>query len=64
MLGDEAVSRQLLGRFIWGDPDEVVARVQELMQLGLDGIVVNLPADADDTEAVALTGETLTKALG
>jgi hypothetical protein len=38
--------------------------VHELIGLGLDGVVFNLPADADDTEAVALAGETLTKALG
>ena len=30
----------------------------------MDGVVFNLPADADDTEAVAFAGETLTKALG
>ena len=49
---------------MWGDPDEVAARVQELVALGLDGFVVNLIADADDTDAVALAGETLTKAIG
>ena len=52
------------GRFVWGDPDEVVAQVQELMALGLDGFVFNMVADAGDTEAVALAGETLTKAIG
>ena len=53
-----------MGRMVWGDPDEVVARVQELMALGLDGFVVNLVADDGDPDAVALAGETLTKALG
>ena len=47
-----------------GDPDEVVARVQELLTVGLDGFVVNLVADPGDTDAVALAGETLTKAIG
>jgi hypothetical protein len=37
--------------------------VQEIVSVGMDGVVFNLPADADDTEAVALAGETLTKAL-
>ena len=50
--------------FVWGDPDEVAAQVQELIAVGLDGFVVNLIADADDTDAVALAGETLTKAIG
>jgi alkanesulfonate monooxygenase SsuD/methylene tetrahydromethanopterin reductase-like flavin-dependent oxidoreductase (luciferase family) len=53
-----------MGRMVWGDPDEVVARVQELMAVGLDGFVVNLIADPGDTEAVAMAGETLTKAIG
>ncbi len=64
VLADEAASAQLLGRVVWGDPDEVAARVQEIVAVGLDGVVFNLPADADDTDAVALAGETLTKALG
>jgi F420-dependent oxidoreductase-like protein len=64
LLADEAASAQLLGRVVWGDPDEVVARVQEIVALGLDGVAFNLPADADDTDAVARAGETLTKALG
>ena len=49
---------------MWGDVDEVVGQVQELMAAGLDGFVVNLVADADDPDAVALAGETLTKAIG
>jgi F420-dependent oxidoreductase-like protein len=64
VLADEQASAAVLGRFVWGDPDEVVARVQELMALGLDAVVFNLPADPGDPEAVALAGETLTKALG
>ena len=53
----------VMGRMVWGDPDEVAGRVQELLALGLDGFVVNLVADADDTDAVALAGETLGKVL-
>ena len=64
LLADQAASDQLLGRVVWGDPDEVAARVQEIVAVGMDGVVFNLPADADNTEAVALAGETLTKALG
>ena len=64
LLADEAGTRQLLGRFVWGDPDEVIAGVRELIALGLDGVVFNMVADADDVEAIALAGETLTTALG
>ena len=60
LLADESAAAQLLGRFVWGDPDEVAARVRSWC-LGLDGFVVNLVADADDTDAVALAGETLPK---
>jgi F420-dependent oxidoreductase-like protein len=64
VLADKAASAMLLGRMVWGDQDEVVARVQELVKVGLDGFVVNLVADPGDTEAVAMAGETLTKAIG
>ena len=64
LLADEAASKMVLGRMVWGDPDEVVAKSQELLALGLDGIVVNLIADADSTEAVAMAAETLAKAIG
>jgi F420-dependent oxidoreductase-like protein len=64
VLADPALSTMLMGRMVWGDPDEVVSRVQELMALGLDGFVVNLVADPGDTEAVAMAGETLVKAIG
>jgi F420-dependent oxidoreductase-like protein len=63
-LADEVSAAALLSRIVWGDPDEVGARVQELVAVGLDGVVFNLPADADDTEVIALAGETLVKALG
>ena len=64
VLADPALAAMVMARMVWGDPDEVVARVQELMALGLDGFVVNLVADPGDTDAVALAGETLTKAIG
>jgi F420-dependent oxidoreductase-like protein len=62
LLADQDSARQLLSRFIWGGPDEVTERVRELIALGLDGIVVNMPVD-QDPETIALAGETLTKAL-
>jgi F420-dependent oxidoreductase-like protein len=64
VLADPALSEMVMARMVWGDPDEVAARVQELMAVGLDGFVVNLVADPGDTDTVALAGETLTKAIG
>jgi alkanesulfonate monooxygenase SsuD/methylene tetrahydromethanopterin reductase-like flavin-dependent oxidoreductase (luciferase family) len=57
----EAVNRSL----VLGDPDAVGDFVQtRLLGAGLDGLIVNLPADGHDPEAIALAGETLRKALG
>jgi len=55
------VSRMLL----LGDPDTVGEFVQtRVLRAGLDGIVVNLPANGHDPEAVRLAGRTLSAALG
>lgn len=56
MPGD--VQARIKGMFIVGDPDEVGGKVQELLDAGLDGIIVNLP-DAYDLETVSLVGSTL-----
>jgi F420-dependent oxidoreductase-like protein len=48
-----------------GDPDAVGERVQrEILGAGLDGIIVNLPANGHLPEAIELTAATLRKALG
>ncbi|MEZ5377920.1 MAG: TIGR03560 family F420-dependent LLM class oxidoreductase [Acidimicrobiales bacterium] len=62
ILDDRPAAEKLLGRVIYGDPDEVTDQVQRLMALGLDGLVVNMPS-AHSTEAVAMAGEVLTRAL-
>jgi F420-dependent oxidoreductase-like protein len=57
----ETIDRAL----VLGDPDEVGERVQrEILGAGLDGIVVNLPANAHLPEAVDLAAATLRKVLG
>lgn len=63
VLADRDLEAAVLGRIVWGDIDEAVGQIQELMAVGLDSFVVNLPADAGDTESVARAGEVLTKAL-
>jgi F420-dependent oxidoreductase-like protein len=48
-----------------GDPDAVGERVQrEILGAGLDGVIVNLPANGHLPEAVDLAAATLRKALG
>jgi len=59
----EEMRAQISGRIVLGDPDAVGEQVRDLVALGLDGVVFNLPADGWDLDAVALAGETLTKAL-
>ena len=44
--------------FTVGDPDEVAAQAQALLDAGLDGLIFNLP-NPYDLETVALAGETL-----
>ena len=64
VLRDPALSATLLPRFLWGDADDVGEQLQKLLASGLDGIVVNMIADGDDLDAVALAGQTLTSAMG
>ena len=46
-----------------GDPGEVAAQVQELLDAGLDGVTLTLP-DVHDLETVELAGETLGAVIG
>jgi F420-dependent oxidoreductase-like protein len=57
----ETIDRAL----VMGDPDAVGERVQrEILGAGLDGIIVNLPANGHLPEAIDLAATTLRKALG
>lgn len=48
-----------------GDPDTVGEFVQrKVVEAGLDGLVVNLPANGHELDAIALAGQVLGKALG
>jgi F420-dependent oxidoreductase-like protein len=57
---DEAMFQAIVTN---GDPDAVVEQVAALFDAGLDGLIFNMP-DAQDLEAVALAGHTLTAAFG
>ncbi|MDY7099689.1 MAG: LLM class F420-dependent oxidoreductase [Actinomycetota bacterium] len=50
-------------RFFWGDPDEVTAQIAEVRDAGLDALIVNMVSDGDDTDAISLAGEVLSKAF-
>jgi F420-dependent oxidoreductase-like protein len=60
VLRDPELTATLLPRFLWGDVGE---QVEKLLGSGLDGVVVNMIADGHDLDAVALAGQTLTKAM-
>jgi F420-dependent oxidoreductase-like protein len=61
-LGDD-IRAQVAARFVLGDPDTVGEQARALLDIGLDGVVFNMPADGWDVEAVAHAGEVLGKAL-
>ncbi len=56
----EGISRAL----VLGDPDTVAEFVQrKVLDVGLDGLIVNLPANGHELETIALAGQTLGKVL-
>jgi alkanesulfonate monooxygenase SsuD/methylene tetrahydromethanopterin reductase-like flavin-dependent oxidoreductase (luciferase family) len=61
---DESTRALVGARLIVGDPDAVGEQVRDLLATGLDGIIVNMPADGWDLEAVAHAGQVLSAALG
>jgi len=60
---DDATKASMEPRMVTGDPDTVGEWLGELLDLGLDGIVVNLPANGHDPEIVALAGQVISKLL-
>lgn len=54
----------VLPRVTFGGPDEIGEAIETLMAKGLDGVTINLVANAHDPEMVALAGETVGAALG
>jgi|tagenome__1003787_1003787.scaffolds.fasta_scaffold20484506_1 F420-dependent oxidoreductase-like protein len=58
----EEMQQQLSGRMFVGDADAIGERVHDVLGLGMDGIVVNMPADGWEVDAVAHAGEVLGKA--
>ena len=63
-LADEAFRAAHLGRVVWGDPEAVAKRANELLALGLDGLVFHLLFDGHELDQVRLAGTTLKAAIG
>ena len=61
---DDAMRAQFASRFVVGGPDEVGERCRAFLDLGLDGLVFNMPSDWAELDAVAHAGEVLTKSMG
>ena len=60
-----AVRERIAAVMVRGDADTVGEFVQRrVVGQGLDGIIVNLPANGHEPEAVRLAAQTLRKALG
>ena len=54
--GEQAV---WLANFVWGDPDTVAEQFADLLQPGIDGFTINMPANGHVEGRVALLGDTL-----
>jgi F420-dependent oxidoreductase-like protein len=60
---DDALRGVVSDRMIVGDPAEVGERVRGLLDAGMDGLIVNLPAHTHGADDLAFAGEVLTAAL-
>ncbi len=49
---------------IYGDPDTVGEKLQELMATGIDGMTINLPGNGHKTDRIGLLGEVASAAIG
>lgn len=59
----DAAAELIRARATVGDPDTFGEQMAELMACGLDGLTINLCANAHDPELVALAGETASRAI-
>jgi len=64
MLDDPAVRAMLTARIIVGDADGVADQLRAATAHGLDGIIVNLPADGGDPTAVTAAAAVVRAAVG
>ncbi|MEQ8841863.1 MAG: LLM class F420-dependent oxidoreductase [Acidimicrobiales bacterium] len=53
------VAELMAPRMTLGGPDEIGEAIQQMVDVGIDGVTLNLAANAHDPELVALAGETV-----
>ena len=61
---DEATMEFAKAILIYGDPDTVGERLQELMDTGIDGLTINLPGNGHNLDRIGLLGEIANQVLG
>ena len=57
------LKEMILGRLVWGDPDEVGEQIAKVLALGADGVTISLPGQAHDAERVELLGNVASKVI-
>ena len=60
---DDATRQMIEARITIGDPDEVGEKLAAVLDLGVDGLTCNLPANGHDPGNVELLGETAAKLI-
>lgn len=60
---NDAIMDMARKALIFGDADSVGERIQEAVDMGLDGVTVDLPVNGHNVERIALLGEIALKAL-
>jgi alkanesulfonate monooxygenase SsuD/methylene tetrahydromethanopterin reductase-like flavin-dependent oxidoreductase (luciferase family) len=62
---DEGARRALTARILIGTPEAIAAEIQEAaLAPGLDGVILNFPANGADVDAIGAAGAALSTALG
>jgi F420-dependent oxidoreductase-like protein len=61
---DDATRKAITDRFTLGDPDEVGEQLAAVLETGVDGFTMNLPANGHDPDRVELLGQTASKLVG
>ena len=60
---DDATRQMIEARITIGDPDEVGEKLAAVIDLGVDGLTCNLPANGHDPDNVELLGQTAAKLI-
>jgi alkanesulfonate monooxygenase SsuD/methylene tetrahydromethanopterin reductase-like flavin-dependent oxidoreductase (luciferase family) len=63
---DDGVKAMLTARLLVGTPASIAASVEEIISVGLDGVILNFPSNHTPAgiEAVAATGRAIRAAIG